>query len=240
MIEIIPAIDLIDGKCVRLTHGDFARKTVYSDDPVEVAKRFADAGFFRLHMVDLDGARSGVPTNLSVLERVSARTDLVIDFGGGLKSESDLESVFAAGAAIANVGSTAVKEPNKFIDWLDRFGEERLLLGADCKGEKIAVNGWQDETDISIFDFLEYMNTRGLKRAFVTDIGRDGALAGPSVQLYERIIELLPGLELIASGGVSSIEDTMELERIGCTGVIVGKAIYEGRITREELAQYAR
>jgi phosphoribosylformimino-5-aminoimidazole carboxamide ribotide isomerase len=240
MIDIIPALDLIDGKCVRLTHGVFARKTVYSDDPVEVAKRFADTGFRRLHMVDLDGARRGVPANLAVLERVSTHADLVIDFGGGIKTASDLESVFAAGAAIANVGSTAVKEPEKFIGWLDRFGEERLLLGADCKGEKIAVNGWQEETEISIFDFLENMHRRGLKRAFVTDIGRDGALAGPSIQLYERIIELLPGLELIASGGVSSIEDIVALETIGCTGVIVGKAIYEGRITTEELARYAR
>lgn len=178
--------------------------------------------------------------NLAVLERVSARAGLVIDFGGGIKSESDLESVFAAGAAIANVGSIAVKEPDMFIEWLEHFGEERLLLGADCKGERIAVNGWQTETDVSIFDFLECMNNRGLKRAFVTDIGRDGALAGPSVRLYERIIEQLPNLELIASGGVSSIGDVAKLEQVGCSGVIIGKAIYEGRIRWEELARYAR
>lgn len=240
MIEIIPAIDLIDGKCVRLTHGDFSRKTVYYEDPLEVAKYFESLGLRRLHMVDLDGARTGRPVNLAALERVAGGTGLTIDFGGGIKSESDLESVFAAGAAIANVGSIAVNEPDRFIAWLDRFGGERILLGADCKDEKIAVNGWRTETDVSIFDFLEQMNSRGVKKAFVTDIGRDGALAGPSTQLYEGIIAQFPGLELIASGGVSSIADVMELDRIGCTGVIVGKAIYEGRITEEELALYAR
>ena len=240
MIEIIPAIDLIDGECVRLTHGDFSRKTVYHDDPLEAARRFESLGLRRLHIVDLDGARTGRPVNLAALERVAGGTGLTIDFGGGIKSEADLESVFAAGAAIANVGSTAVKEPDKFISWLGRFGGERILLGADCRDEKIAVSGWQTETDISIFDFLEQMNSRGVKKAFVTDIGRDGALAGPSTQLYERIIARLPDLELIASGGVSSIADVMELDRIGCTGVIVGKAIYEGRISVEELSRYAR
>jgi phosphoribosylformimino-5-aminoimidazole carboxamide ribotide isomerase len=228
MIEIIPAMDLIDGKCVRLTHGDFDRKTVYSEDPLDVAKRFEDAGLRYLHMVDLDGAKSGVPSNLAVLERVAAGTGLIIDFGGGIKCDSDLESVYAAGAAAANIGSIAVKEPDIFIEWLDRFGKERLLLGADCKDEKIAVNGWRDETELSIFDFLEYMNRRGVKRAFVTDIGRDGALTGPSVQLYERIAARLPDLELIASGGVSSIEDVTELERICCSGVIVGKRSTKG------------
>ena len=191
-------------------------------------------------MVDLDGAKTGKPVNLAALERVAGGTGLTIDFGGGIKSDSDLESVFAAGAAVANIGSIAVKEPDKFIAWLDRFGGERLLLGADCKDGKVAVNGWRTETDVSIFDLLEHMNSRGVKKAFVTDIGCDGALAGPSTQLYERIIKHLPDLELIASGGVSSIADVMELERIGCTGVIVGKAIYEGRITEEELARYAR
>ena len=240
MIEIIPAIDLIDGKCVRLTHGDFSRKTVYHEDPLEAAKWLESIGLRRLHMVDLDGARTGEPVNLAALERVAAGTRLTIDFGGGIKCESDLENVFAAGAAIANVGSIAVKEPDRFIAWLDRFGGERILLGADCKNEKVAVNGWQTETEVSILDLLEHMNSRGVKKAFVTDIGRDGALVGPSTQLYERIVEQLPDLELMASGGVSSISDVIELERIGCTGVIVGKAIYEGRITEEELARYAR
>lgn len=240
MIEIIPAIDLIDGKCVRLTHGDFARKTVYSADPLEVARRFESLGLRRLHMVDLDGARMGKPANLAVLERVAAGTGLAIDFGGGIKTGSDLEAVFAAGAAIANIGSLAVKRPDAFLAWLDEYGGKRILLGADCKGERLAVDGWRTETDVSIFDFLKDMNSRGVNEAFVTDIGRDGAMAGPSIELYERIVALLPGLELIASGGVSSIGDVEELGKIGCRGVIVGKAIYEGRIAEEELARYAR
>ena len=240
MIEIIPAIDIIDAKCVRLTHGDFSRKTVSSGDPLEMAKRFESVGLRRLHMVDLDGARSGKPANLRVLERVAADTGLEIDFGGGIKTESDLENVFAAGASIANIGSLAVKEPDTFVGWLDRFGGERILLGADCWNERLAVNGWQTETEVSVFGFLERMHSRGVRKTFVTDIGCDGAMAGPSLDLYERIIADVPGLSLIASGGVSSIQDVEELDRIGCSGVIVGKAIYEGRITEEELARYAR
>jgi phosphoribosylformimino-5-aminoimidazole carboxamide ribotide isomerase len=240
MIEIIPAIDIIEAKCVRLTYGDFSRKTVYSDDPLEIAKRFESIGLRRLHMVDLEGAKRGNPANLAVLERIAAGTSLTIDFGGGVKTETDLQSIFAAGAAIANIGSLAVKEPDTFVEWLDKFGRDRILLGADCRNEKIAVNGWQTDTEVSVFDFLEGMNSRGVRSAFVTDIGRDGAMSGPSVDLYERIMAELPALELIASGGVSSIRDVEELDRIGCRGVIVGKAIYEGRITEEELARYAR
>jgi phosphoribosylformimino-5-aminoimidazole carboxamide ribotide isomerase len=240
MIEIIPAIDIIEAKCVRLTYGDFSRKTVYSDDPLEIAKRFESIGLRRLHMVDLEGAKRGNPANLAVLERIAAGTSLIIDFGGGIKTETDLKGVFAAGAAIANIGSLAVKEPDTFVEWLDKFGRDRILLGADCRNEKIAVNGWQTDTEVSVFDFLERMNSRGVRSAFVTDIGRDGAMSGPSVGIYERIMAELPALELIASGGVSSIRDVEELDRIGCRGVIVGKAIYEGRITEEELARYAR
>lgn len=240
MIEIIPAIDVIDGQCVRLTHGDFAQKTIYAADPLEAAKRFESLGLRRLHMVDLDGARSGTPANLAVLERVAAATSLAIDFGGGIKSETDLAAVFDAGAAIANVGSLAVKQPDTFAAWLQRFGGERILLGADCRDETIAVDGWQASAGVSVFDFLTEMHGRGVRRAFVTDIGRDGAMSGPSVELYERIAHLLPNLELIASGGVSSMADIQRLEQAGCRGVIVGKAIYEGRITEEELARYAR
>jgi len=240
MIEIIPAIDIIEAKCVRLTYGDFSRKTVYSDDPLEIAKRFESIGLRRLHMVDLEGAKRGNPANLAVLERIAAGTSLIIDFGGGIKTETDLKGVFAAGAAIANIGSLAVKEPDTFVEWLDKFGRDRILLGADCRNEKIAVNGWQTDTEVSVFDFLERMNSRGVRSAFVTDIGRDGAMSGPSVGIYERIMAELPALELIASGGVSSIRDVEELNRIGCRGVIVGKAIHEGRITEEELARYAR
>jgi phosphoribosylformimino-5-aminoimidazole carboxamide ribotide isomerase len=240
MIEIIPAIDIIDGKCVRLTHGDFSQKTVYSDDPLEMARRFESLGLRRLHMVDLDGAKCGSPANLAVLRRVAEGTSLTIDFGGGITTESDLHSVFAAGASIANIGSLAVKESGTFIDWLEKFGSDRILLGADCRNEKIAVNGWRTDTEVSVFDFLEGMNSRGVRSAFVTDIGRDGAMSGPSVDLYERIMAELPAIELIASGGVSSIRDVEELDGIGCRGVIVGKAIYEGRITGEDLARYAR
>ena len=240
MIEIIPAIDIIDGRCVRLTHGDFAQKTVYPEDPLEAAKRFESLGLRRLHMVDLDGARSGKPANLAVLERIAAATHLSIDFGGGIKTETDLAAVFDAGAAIANVGSLAVKRPDTFAAWLRRFGGERILLGADCRDETIAVDGWQASAGVSVFDFLTEMHGRRVRRAFVTDIGRDGAMMGPSVELYERIGRLLPDLELIASGGVSSIADVRRLEQAGCRGVIVGKAIYEGRITEEELAVYAR
>jgi phosphoribosylformimino-5-aminoimidazole carboxamide ribotide isomerase len=214
MIEIIPAIDIIEAKCVRLTYGDFSRKTVYSDDPLEIAKRFESIGLRRLHMVDLDGAKRGNPANLAVLERVAAGTSLTIDFGGGVKTETDLQSIFAAGAAIANIGSLAVKEPDTFVEWLDKFGRDRILLGADCRNEKIAVNGWQTDTEVSVFDFLERMNSRGVRSAFVTDIGRDGAMSGPSVGIYERIMAELPALELIASGGVSSIRGRTQPYRL--------------------------
>jgi len=240
MIEIIPAIDLIEGKCVRLTHGDFDQKTVYSDDPVEIAKGFEALGLHRLHMVDLDGARTGRPANLGTLGRVAGGTSLEIDFGGGIKTRGDLESVFAAGAAIANIGSLAVKEPEIFLAWLEEFGGSRILLGADCRDGKLAINGWQTDTEVPVISFLTENRGRGVKKAFVTDIGRDGAMSGPSIALYEQIMREVPGLELIASGGVGSIGDIEELDRIGCSGVIVGKAIYEGRITEKELIRYAR
>lgn len=239
MIDIIPAIDLIDGKCVRLTQGDFTQKTIYSDDPLEIAKRFDGAGFRRLHMVDLDGAKSGTPKNLAVLERVATNSRMTIDFGGGIKSETDLNDVFSAGAAIANIGSLAIKEPDLFFSWIDSYGNDRILLGADARNGKVAINGWQTDTGTSVLDLLGDYAERGLSVAFVTDIGRDGAMIGPSVELYERIISEIPGLKLIASGGVTAIEDIAELERIGCSGLIVGKAIYEGRITLEELSKYA-
>jgi phosphoribosylformimino-5-aminoimidazole carboxamide ribotide isomerase len=240
MIEMIPAIDIIDGKCVRLTHGDFARKTVYADDPVEVAKRYETIGLRRLHMVDLDGARGGSPANIHALERVASRTNLKVDFGGGIKTDADVAAVFDAGAAIVNVGSKAVKDPETFLNWIERFGGDRILLGADCKNGMVAISGWQEQTDISICDMLNNYFEKGVGSAFVTDIGRDGAMTGPSVDLYKQILADLPELDLIASGGVSSVEDVEELDRIGCSGVIVGKAIYEGRITDRDLRQYAR
>lgn len=240
MIEIIPAIDIIDGKCVRLTHGDFAQKTVYADDPLEVAKRFEGLGLRRLHMVDLDGARSGKPSNLAVLELVASATGLVIDFGGGVKTDEDLAAAFEAGAAIVNIGSVAVRDPEKFYGWIERFGGDQLLLGADAKDGKVAIDGWATETEVDVMEMLSERFVRGVRQAFVTDIGSDGAMVGPAIGLYERILAAVPQLDLIASGGVSSIEDVENLERIGCSAVIVGKAIYEGRITDEELNRYAR
>lgn len=240
MIEIIPAMDLIDGKCVRLTHGDFERKTVYSDDPLNIAKRFEAAGVMRLHMVDLDGAKSGSPRNISVLEHVAKHTSLEIDFGGGIKSETDLESVFSAGAAMANIGSIATSDPDTFLSWVKRYGGDRILLGADTKEGKVAINGWQTVTTIEITDFVSRNARLGVTSVFVTDISRDGAMSGPAIELYKQIISMVPELKLIASGGVQSMRDVEELERIGCSGVIVGKAIYEGRITMKELSTYAR
>lgn len=240
MIELIPAIDIMDGKCVRLTHGDFDRKTVYSNDPIEVAKRFEGLGLRRLHMVDLDGARFGQPQNIRVLESVASTTDLRIDFGGGVKTTRDIDMIFDAGAAIVNIGSIAMKEPDTFFDWISEYGSERILLGADAKNAKVSINGWQTGTQISVVEMLRDRASKGVRKAFVTDIGSDGALTGPAIGLYRQIRQAIPDLDLIASGGVSSISDVEELERIGCFGVIIGKAIYEGRIADEELSAYAR
>jgi phosphoribosylformimino-5-aminoimidazole carboxamide ribotide isomerase len=238
MIEIIPAIDLIDGKCVRLLKGDFDKKRVYSDDPLETAIWFEAAGLKRLHIVDLDGAKTGKIVNLDVLAKIAAGTELKIDFGGGIKSDADVARVFDAGAAIVNVGSAAVKEPEQFFAWLDQYGSDRVLLGGDAKDGKLAINGWQQETQIDVLAFLKQYFERGVTQAFVTDIGKDGALEGPGCDLYREIRAAVPELQLIASGGVRSVEDIRELERIGCSGVIIGKAIYEGRIKPEELGNY--
>lgn len=240
MIEIIPAMDLIGGKCVRLTQGDFSRKTVYSDDPLETAKRFEAAGMKRLHMVDLDGARTGAPANLHVLKRVSGGTSLAIDFSGGLKTESDVAAVFDTGAAIATVGSVAVKQPELFLSWLEKFGGDKILLGADSRGGKVAVDGWQTKTSIPVLAFLRNFAERGVTNAFVTDIASDGAMNGPSFKLYRQIRAAIREIALIASGGVTSIADIDELDRMGCVGVIVGKSLYEQNIKLEDLTKYAR
>lgn len=239
MIEIIPAIDIIDGKCVRLSEGDFARKTIYNDDPAAVAQEFADAGIRRLHIVDLDGAKTGSPKNLAVLEHIAAIKHLTVDFGGGIKTDEDLAAVFEAGAAVASIGSIAVRSPETLERWIARYGGERIFLGADVRDGKIAVNGWQTSTDIDVIPFLRSWFAADIKRAFVTDISKDGMLAGPSSDLYKQIRLELPELELVASGGVSSMDDIYELDRIGCSGVIVGKAIYEGRIAIRELIHNA-
>lgn len=238
MIEIIPAIDLIDGKCVRLAQGDFARKKIYNENPSEVAQEFEAAGIKRLHIVDLDGAKNGKVTNLKVLETIAAKTNLTIDFGGGIKTSEDVQSVFDAGAEMASVGSVAVKEPEKFFAWLEKYGSEKFLLGADVRDGKIAINGWQTRTDLDILPFLQSYFDKGVRQVFCTDISKDGLLAGSATELYTEILARLSELKLIASGGVSRIEDIFELEKIGCAGVIVGKAIYEGKIELKQLKRF--
>ena len=230
MIEVIPAINLIEGRCVRLAQGDFERRTVYSDDPVETALGFEAQGYRRLHVVDLDGAKRGRITNLAVLERIAAATGLIIDFGGGIKTPADLRRVFDSGAAMAAVGSVAVRETETFFDWIELFGGDRILLGADVRGRKLSIDGWMTETAIDVLAFLRTCAERGVRSAFVTDVARDGMLAGPSLGLYREIIEAVPQIELIASGGVSSTADLEALDAVGCRAAIVGKAIYEGKI----------
>jgi phosphoribosylformimino-5-aminoimidazole carboxamide ribotide isomerase len=234
-MEIIPAIDIIDGKCVRLTHGDYNQKKVYNEHPLEVAKQFEDAGIRRLHLVDLDGAKEGKVKNWKVLEAIAGKTSLMIDFGGGIKSEKDVQIIFESGAVLATVGSIAVKEEEVFTGWLKKFGAGKFLLGADVKEEKITVSGWTEQTEIWIYDFIEKYTAQGIQQLFCTDVAKDGALEGPSTELYKSIIEKFPLLHFIASGGVSSIDDVYRLQDIGCKGVIIGKAIYEGRIALSQL-----
>jgi phosphoribosylformimino-5-aminoimidazole carboxamide ribotide isomerase len=235
MIEIIPAIDVIDGKCVRLSKGDFSQMQVYSDDPVEMALTFAAAGVVRLHLVDLDAARSGRLGELDVLRAIADATPLVIDFSGGIRSAEHVRQVFDAGATIACMGSVAVSETETFFEIVDRYGPERIILAADVRDESIAVNGWQVDTDVRLIPFLKSYAESGGRQAMITDIGRDGLLAGPSFDLYTKILAEAPRIEVIASGGVSNVDDIRRLEQIGCGGVIVGKAIYEGRISLDEI-----
>lgn len=238
MIELIPAIDLMDGKCVRLTQGDYASKKVYGEDPLEVARAFEDHGLRRLHVVDLDGAREGRIVNYRVLERLAARTALVIDFGGGLKRDGDLEIAFESGAQMVTGGSIAVRDPETFLSWLNRFGSRKIILGADVKERRIAVNGWRDTTGNELLPFLEAWHGRGITHTVCTDIGRDGMLQGPATALYREIREALPEMYLIASGGVSSVEDLEQLEAAGIPAVIFGKALYEGRIALNDLLRF--
>ena len=232
---IIPAIDIIGGKCVRLTQGDYAQQKVYSDNPVEIAKQFEDAGITRLHMVDLDGAKAGTIINLNVLETIASNTNLVIDFGGGIKKINDVECVFNAGASIATIGSLAVKQPELLEEWLLEFGADKFLIGADVLNEKIKISGWLEDGGIDIFDFIGKMLGLGVTNIFCTDISKDGAMQGPSVELYKRIMAEHPEINLIASGGVTTMEDVIKLKEIGCTGAIIGKAIYEETIALDEL-----
>lgn len=239
MIELIPAIDIIDGKCVRLTQGDYASKKIYNEDPLEVAKMFEGHGLRRLHVVDLDGAREGRIINYRVLERIASRTSLIIDFGGGLKSEDDLEIAFESGAQMVTGGSIAVKAPEVFTSWIARFGSKKIILGADAKDKKIAINGWQNTTEDELVPFIEQYHSKGITKVICTDISRDGMLEGPSTGLYKEIRQALPEIYLIASGGVSSVEDIEQLESAGIPAVIFGKAIYEGRIQLKDLIHFA-
>ncbi len=235
MIELIPAIDIIDGKCVRLSRGDYDTKKVYNENPVEVAKEFEAHGIRRLHVVDLDGAKSHHVVNYRVLDQIASRTSMIIDFGGGIKSEEDLIIAFDNGAEMVTIGSLAVKNPELFLKWLNRYGAEKIILGADAKENKIAVNGWKDETTQDLFTFLEKYSKYGVTKVICTDISRDGMLEGPSINLYKKILEQHPNLHLIASGGVSNMDDIIALQEARIPAVIFGKALYEGRIQLKDL-----
>lgn len=237
MIEIIPAIDLIDGKCVRLSQGDYAQKIVYNENPLEVAKMFADAGIRRLHLVDLDGAKAHHIVNHKVLEKITGSTDLTVDFGGGLKSDDDLRIAFECGASMVTGGSIAVRDPEIFTSWITKFGGEKIILGADVKDEKIAVGGWLETTKLDLMPFIENYMSLGINKVICTDISRDGMLQGTAIDLYKKMLASQPNLYLIASGGVSSMNDVVLLHDASIPAVIIGKAIYEGRIKLNELTR---
>lgn len=236
MIELVPAIDIINGQCVRLTKGDYAQKTVYSASPAAVAKEFEALGFKRLHVVDLDGARSKHIVNDAVLKAITTETSLIVDFGGGIKTDEDIEKAFASGAAMVTVGSIAVTRPDLFIGWLSRYGAERMILGADVRQGKISINGWKEDSTEDLLPFLSRYIDAGVRNVLCTEISKDGTLAGPALQLYRTVIDAYPGLHLIASGGVSSIDDIRALDEAGIPSVVFGKAIYEGRINLKELS----
>ena len=238
MIEIIPAIDIIDGKCVRLSKGDYDTQKVYNENPLEVAKEFEANGIKRIHIVDLDGAASKHIINYPTLERIANATNLVIDFGGGIKSDEDLRIAFESGAQMITGGSIAVKEPEKFTRWIDTYSPERIILGADAKDKKIAVNGWMENTDTDLISYLNDYIKKGICKVICTDIDCDGMLQGPSTDLYKEILENFPNLYLIASGGISSIEDIEKLEEAGIPAVIFGKAIYEGKVNLKDLQRF--
>lgn len=238
MIEIIPAIDLIDGKCVRLSQGDYNQKTTYNENPLEVAKMFEDAGITRLHLVDLDGAKAHHIVNHKVLEKIATSTNLIIDFGGGLKSDNDLRIAFESGAKMITGGSIAVRNPEIFESWIEKFGAEKIILGADVNNEKIAVGGWLETTDIELLPFVENYLNKGISKVICTDISKDGMLQGPAIELYKKMLNAQPGMYLIASGGVSSVSDLEQLNDAGIPSVITGKAIYEGRIKLSDLKPF--
>ena len=237
MIELIPAIDIINGQCVRLTKGDYDQKTVYRNSPADVAKEFEQIGFKRLHVVDLDGAKSKHIVNSSVLSRITTETTLTVDFGGGIKTDADIEKAFAAGASMVTVGSIAVTAPELFMGWLEKYGPERMILGADVRHGKISINGWKEDSGEDLLPFLRRYVDAGVSNVLCTDISKDGTLAGPAIDLYRQVMDAYPGLHLIASGGVSSKEDITALDAAGIPAVVFGKAIYEGRINLEEIVK---
>ncbi len=239
-MEIVPAIDIIDGKCVRLSKGDYNAQKTYSDSPLDVALRFQDAGIRRLHLVDLDGARSKHIVNYPVLEAITAHTDLTVDFGGGIKSTSDLDTALGCGAAMVTVGSTAVTDPDLMMRWIEDFGQEHIILGADARDGKISVNGWKEDSVLTLSDFIRDYMKKGITQVLCTDINRDGMLQGPAVELYRSLLREFPGIKLIASGGVSSVQDLMDLKEAGLPAAIVGKAYYEGRITLDQLSKLSQ
>lgn len=238
MIEIIPAIDIIDGKCVRLSQGDYQSKIVYNENPLEVAKAFESYGIHRLHVVDLDGAKSKHVVNYRILEQIASHTSLMIDFGGGIKSDEDLIIAFENGAQMVTVGSVAARKPSLFLSWLERFGHEKMILGADTKNGMISINGWLEESEQELLPFLTSYIKKGVSKVLCTDISRDGMLQGPATELYQDILKSLPSTYLIASGGIKSIEDIRKLEQAGVPAVVFGKALYEGHITLKELNRF--
>ncbi|MAP54883.1 1-(5-phosphoribosyl)-5-[(5-phosphoribosylamino)methylideneamino]imidazole-4-carboxamide isomerase [Altibacter sp.] len=237
-MRIIPAIDIIDGKCVRLSKGDYTTKKIYNEHPLEVAKQFEAHGIRYLHLVDLDGAKSKHIVNHRTLEEIATKTSLSIDFGGGLKTDEDVKIAFNSGASQITGGSIAVKDPQLFLEWLRLYGDQRVILGADALNEQIAINGWQEASGEEVVPFIQKYNTEGIRYVICTDISKDGMLAGPSFSLYRKILAATPQIQLIASGGISTFDDLPKLSEIGCEGAILGKAIYEGRITLSQLETY--
>jgi phosphoribosylformimino-5-aminoimidazole carboxamide ribotide isomerase len=245
-MRIIPAIDIIEGKCVRLTKGDYDTKKIYNENPVEVAKAFEDAGIQYLHLVDLDGAKAQHIVNYKVLETITSKTSLKVDFGGGLKSNEDLHIAFNSGAQQITGGSIAVKSPEIFENWINKYGSQKIILGADCKDQKIAVSGWKEQSNLEVISFIKDYQKKNIQYVICTDISKDGMLEGPSIELYQNIIQVCSNssnaqsIKLIASGGITSVKDLEELMTIGCEGAIIGKAIYENRITLNQLEQFIR
>ena len=229
-MRIIPAIDIIEGKCVRLTQGDYTQKKVYNENPLEIAKSFEDAGLKYLHLVDLDGARAGKVTNWKVIDTITSNTKLEVDFGGGIKTSEEVGKLFDSGIRQVNLGSIAVKNPKLVEEWIGSHGADKIILSADVKNEMIAIGGWMENSTIPIFDFIRDYLKKGIRYITCTDISTDGMLQGPNVNLYKKLLESFPGIKLIASGGVSSIDDLDQLKKLNVDGVILGKAIYEGRI----------